>query len=241
MGYDYHTYFRPAVLNGAPYSIEGFYSPPWLLALYAPFTLLPAGFDIVALIFAALTGWVYALRRLHATSQVIVLLLLTPNLQLSVLLGNHDFLIPLGLVLPPWLGLFLVLAKPQIGFGIALFWAAEAWRRGGFHELVRLLAPIVVVSILAMIPYGFWPLAMLGAPQTAWNISPFPLLVPVGLILLYRGIRYRRVEFSILAAPFLAPYVGVNSLPVVLVGLLPSRVEMLIAIAGLWVHWFSIR
>jgi hypothetical protein len=113
LGHDFRLYFQPAVLSGAPYSVEGFYSPPWLLALYAPFAFLPVGVDIAALMVVSLTGWTYALHRLHATPLVIVLMLLTPHLQLSVLLGNYDFLIPLGLLLPPWLGLFLVLAKPR--------------------------------------------------------------------------------------------------------------------------------
>jgi hypothetical protein len=76
-----------------------------------------------------------------------------------------------------------------------------------------------------MIPYGFWPLAMLDASQTPWNATPFPLLLPVGLVLLYRAIRYRQQGLSVMAAPFLAPYVGVNSLPVAVVGLLPSQIE----------------
>lgn len=229
--------FRDAIRSGDPYAHPEFFSPPWVLIPLAPFAILPPGVDILALMAVSLSAWVFSMRRLGAGWYIVALMLLTPQLWWMVWFGNIDFFVPLGLIMPPQIGLFFVLSKPQAGFTIALFWLAEAFHRGGIREVVRVFAPITLVSLVSCIPFGFWPLEMLDATDVAWNISPFPLLIPIGAILLYRAIRDRRQGFAVLASPFVSPYVGVQSLPIVVLGLLPSRTETIIAITCLWFIW----
>ena len=235
-GSDWSTIFRPAIMGGG-YIIPGFFSPPWLLAIMAPFSLLPRGIDVVVIVIVSIASWIFVMRRLGASALVIALMLMTPQLWWGIIYGNVDFLVPLGLVLPPQIGLFFVLSKPQAGFGIAIFWLFEAWRKGGLLRVAWTFGPIAVVSLLACIPFGFWPAHLFAANATYWNISPFPYLVPVGLIFLYRAVRNRQQGLSIISAPFLAPYVGVQSLPVAVLGLLPSQTEAIIAIVSLWFIW----
>ena len=240
-GGDWMRYFRPAIVTlfsgVSPYIITGFFSPPWVPVLLSPFALLSPGAGAVAIAIVGLSSWIFAMRRLGASVLVITMMLMTPNLLWGTTYANIDWMIPLGLVLPPQVGLFFVLAKPQAGVGIALFWLFEAWRRGGFREVMRVFAPIAIVSLAFLIPFGFWPLNLFNATAKYWNISPFPYLVPVGLIFLYRAIRDKQQGLAILAGPFISPYVTVLNLPVAILGLLPSQVETIIAILGLWIAW----
>lgn len=237
-GYDWRI-FRSAILSGAPYDNPEFFSPPWVLVILAPFTLLPPGVDIVTLIAVSLFAWIFAARRLGSDWYCVVLLLLTPQLWWSVWFGNIDVLIPLGLIMPPQIGLFLVLSKPQIGFAVALFWLIESIRSGGLRKALQIYAPIIIISLLACIPFGFWPARLIGAINTGWNLSPFPLLIPFGTVLIYRAIRDRKQGLALISGPFFAPYFGTQSLPVMVYGLFPSRIEVVIAILGLWTIWFA--
>jgi hypothetical protein len=240
---DWYAIFRPAanaLLSGiSPYAIDGFFSPPWVAVLMSPFALLPPGVDVAVMSLASYVAWIIAARRLGATPFIIILaILLNPYIIWSTFTGNNDWIVALGLVLPPQIGLFFVLAKPQAGIGIVIFWLFEAWRRNGWREVVRVFAPISIVSLLACIPFGFWPAHLFEATSKYWNLSPFPVLLPVGVIMLYRAIRDRRQGLAIISSPFVSPYVTVLNLPVVMLGLLPSRTETIIAIVSLWLLWF---
>src|SRR5690606_38971700 len=71
---------------------------------------------------------------------------------------NIDWLPLVGFVLPPQIGLFFILIKPQMGLAVALFWLVEAWREGGLREVIRVFGPVGAALALSLALYGLWPL-----------------------------------------------------------------------------------
>ena len=112
---------------------------------------------MAAIILISIVAWIIAMRRLGASLIVILLMFMTPQLWWSIVYGNLDFLVVLGIILPSPLGLFFVLSKPQAGAGIAIYW------------LIRLTVRRVAQSAANHRPYYYrltpvlhpvWPLAM---------------------------------------------------------------------------------
>jgi len=237
LGLDWTGTFLPAISSDAPYDHPGFYSPPWVITLFTPLTWLPAPIAVWIIILGSIIAWILVMRKLGASLMVILMMLLTPQLWWGVLYANLYFMIPLGLLLPRPLGLIFVLAKPQAGIGIAIFWIIDSFLQGGWKSLLKTVTPICVISLLYCIPYGVWPLELFSAVKVGWNLSVFPYLAGAGVILLIHAVRSRKPGLAIAAGPFISPYVGAQSLPVAALGLLPSELETGITLVALWAAW----
>lgn len=124
---DWTEAFRPAalaLLEGlSPYETHKVFNPPWVLLPMIPLALLPVDLSSTAMFLLAFIGVAVAAYRLGAKTGNILIFLANPYTYFGASMGNIDWLIPLGAVLPPQIGLFLVLSKPQIGLGVAIFLA----------------------------------------------------------------------------------------------------------------------
>ena len=136
--------------------------------------------------------------------------------------------------LPPQIGLFLVLAKPQVGLPIALFWLVEAWREGGWRQVVRVFAPVAVAFGLTVVLFGFWFRMWTDQPEQWWNASLFPYSVPVGLYLVYRALKTRDLRWALPAGPCLSPYVLFHSWSVAVLAVVHNQRWTLVVTAALW-------
>ncbi len=236
---DWRTAFRPAaremLATGNPYHVEGFFNPPWTVLPMIPLALLPERVGSAAMLVLGLAGFAYGAHRLGASPLVLGAFLLSPPVLHSLLNGNIDWLPIVGFVLPPQIGLFFVLTKPQMGSAVAVFWLVEAWREGGFKEAVRVFGPVGVVLALSFALYGLWPLRSGQEVELWWNASLWPLSIPVGLALLVVAVRRRRIEYAMGAAPCLSPYVLLHAWSGALAAVLRHKAEALAAIAGLWI------
>lgn len=205
--------------------------PPWIYVLISPIALLPP--DLGSAVIFALTyfGYSFVLYRLKPDLLMILAFVCNPFMYHNAVNANFDFLAVLGFILPPQIGLFLVLAKPQIGIAIAIFWLVEAWRKGKAREVIRVFAPVTVAYLLSFMIYGFWPLKVMGMVNDAYNYSLWPAGIIVGLILLYKSIKDRDPLFAMGASPFLAPYVNMTSLAVLLIPFVRNSSLMIIAVA----------
>ena len=238
---DWIQYFKPAiqaVINGqSPYSVPGFVSPPWLLVLIGPFALLPFPADIIAIITVSVAVYVFALRRLGASWYIVALFMLLPQVWWSILLGNTDFLICLGIAINPLIGLILISTKPQAAIGVAVFWLVETWRKSGWKEVLKICTPTAVLFIISLVIFGFWPARMGWAADVPWNISPWPFMLPIGIVLLSKALKERNKGYSISSSVFFSPYLGLQSLAIPVLGLINSELYFSMAVFGLWLAW----
>lgn len=245
LGNEWYQSYREAALQlisgQSPYQGKIFY-PPWFLCLFIPFALLPLKAGWGVFFATSLFAFAYLARRFGAKKWKLALYLLSYPVGFCLINGQIEWLAALGFLLPPQLGLFLVLSKPQIGIGVGLYWLAEAWKRGRWKEVLRVFSPVVAAFILSFIVFGPYFLQASVTFDSMDNASAWPVSIPLGLVMLAHAIRNRRIEPAIMASPFLAPYVGVHSWSIALLGLASLRVEFVLATAStwlVWVYWFS--
>lgn len=209
--------------------------PPWIYLLVSPLTALSP--DLATAMLFVLTYMVYSFVILHlkATPWSACAFMLNRFSLNNAINANLDFLTVLGFALPPQIGLFFVLSKPQIGFAIALYWLVEAWRKGRIREVIRVFAPVTAAYLISFLIYGLWPLKVMGMTNNPFNSSLWPFGIPLGIFLLYKAIRDKNQLFAMGASPFLAPYVNITSYAVVLIPIIPNALVMLIVSALSWV------
>lgn len=240
-GVDWSVVFRPAAREllalRNPYDVTGFYNPVWTLLPMLPLALLPERIGRAALLVAGVTAFGYTAYRLGASPLTMAAFLLSPPVLHNLLNSNVEWMVLLGFVLPPQIGLFLVLIKPQTGFAVALFWLIEALRTNGLREAVRIFWPVTATMLLTFALFGLWPLRAQdgqNAVSLLWNFSQWPFSIPVGLTLLVVALRRRNIRFAMPASPCLSPYVALHSWSAALAPLVASQPEFLVAFVGLW-------
>jgi hypothetical protein len=236
---DWLRCFRPATLQliagQNPYANGAcFYNAPWLLIPYIPLAFLPDVPSVMVIWIIAILSLVIVSQKLGANHLTTAILLLSPALGYELFVTNLNWLIAVGLILPPQIGLFFLLAKPQLGIIVALFWFVEAWRTDGIKQVIKVFSPVAIAFLVSFFIYGLWPLHAAWLGDAHWNVSMFPESIGIGLLLTYHALKSRNFGFAILASPFFAPYFGFHSWVFCLLGLATSSVESLLAVIGLW-------
>jgi hypothetical protein len=238
-GDDWSEVFIPAtryLLAGqSPYSETKFFSPVWVLFPFIPLVYLPEDVGRSILFILALVAYTYSAKRLGAKTFVTAAFLLSPPVIFSLWLASNDWMPMFGFVLPPQIGLFFILAKPQMGSVVALFWFVESWRKGGWRETFRVFAPVSIAFLITLAVYGFWPNRSGELIQIKHNASFWPATIPIGLGLLIISLRRRKMNFAMAAAPCLSPYIMFPSWVSALGAFLSSPVEAITAIIGVWI------
>lgn len=235
------TIFRPAIYNifsfQTPYTDPLFYSPPWALIPLMPFALLPERLGWALLASTTFFAFAYAAYKLGAKWYLILAMLLLPQTLYNGLQVNVDWLVALGFLMPPKIGLLFIMMKPQLGLPLALFWLIEAWRDGGWRKVSSTLWPISAAFLISFTFFGFYLLGsnrlILLEGKTFW-----PFSIPFGFALLTLSIKNRKPGHAIASAPFVSPYIQGYSLPFALLGLLPSTRWTITGIATLWLYQF---
>jgi hypothetical protein len=236
---DWRISFRPAALTllsgESPYDKVYIIHAPWALLMLAPFALLPENVGRVLLLFCGLASYAYIAHRLGAKPIAIIFLLISPVVLHMLLNGNIDWLASFGFILPPQIGLFFIAIKPQIGIAVAPFWLVEAWRQGGWKQVLLTFAPFTVVLLLSFAIFGLWPLGAVEVTGVYFNASLWPLSIPVGLALFVTAIRKRKIKYAMAASPCLSPYGLFYSWTGVLLAIIASVPETIAAVVGLWI------
>jgi hypothetical protein len=221
-----------------PYTVDGgFFNPPWVALLLAPLAFLPEklGANINTLIgFYVL---VYVALRLKAHPLTAFLLMLSAPVIVSLAFSNIDWIPALGLILPPQIGLFFLLVKPQIGVGVCIYWLVEAYQVGGPRRVIKTFLPVTAAFVLSFAIYGMYPLQATRLTDIWWNTSMWPASIPLGLALLVFAIRQKRFGFAVIAGPLLSQYLSFNSWTFVMLGLLPESLLTIAAFVGYWVFY----
>jgi hypothetical protein len=228
---DFYVNFYPAaqsVLSGhSPYeTITN--SPPWGIIPLLPLALLPPVPAHGVYFAACLFVLVYIAWRLKATPLTIAAFILSPTTLGALLVGNLDPIIVSGILFPPALGLLILLIKPQIGTGVALYYLIDFLRNKRFLAAVVTFLPVATAYILTLLLFPEWYARISTLPTNGWNRSLFPYSIPLGLFLVWLALRRRNPYFALAAAPFFAPYHSFYTYAVVQLGLLHEDVEQVV-------------
>jgi hypothetical protein len=207
---------------------QGFVSPPWAL-LFLPHALLPPliGVNLNRILTLLLIGYVIRKRG----GDTISLLIVGTSMPLFWLMinGNIDFILFLGLLLPPSLGLIAFSAKPQAGIGmIPLYFKRYGWTA---------FVPVVIIVIASFVIYKNWIVHLTPIIIPGRQFQFFPWLVPVGVYLIYLSWHDNDDSWAALASLFLVPYYGFWSLtfPLALLSTKHKRVAILLWF-GSWLY-----
>lgn len=229
---DWYGTFDPAgryVLQGhSPYQQPLFINPPWAILLILPFILFPPAIARGLVLVCSLAALIYTTWRLHSPKLATIALLLSPTAIGSLLAGNLDLFVLLGVFLPPAWGLLMLMIKPQIGVGVALYYLTEAWRNNKAVGILRTFAPVGIGYLFSAVLFPVWVERMIGKPENVWNRSLFPYGIPIGLFFLWLAIRKRNVFFALASTPFFSPYLTFYTYLIIQIGLLHEDVEKLI-------------
>lgn len=226
-----------------PYELNVVFNPPYVLPVLAFFSLpglLVSRWLVAALSFAAS---LYTCHRLRAGWFASLFYLLSAPVMTNLIYGNLDALIILALFIPPVWSVIVAAAKPQMGVGLVIYHAWEAWRE---KRLLRTFAPLTGLGLLSI-----WalPAMLLGAKfnvGASWNMSLFPYGLPVAALLMWAAIRSKRPTLALTVGVFVSPYVNVITWAVAFVAMLDnlSGWKRSVAIASAcffsWVAWFWI-
>ena len=236
---DWHGALRPAALEviygRSPYNADGFFNPPWTAILLIPFAILPENVGRAAMALTSLIVYGFVAHRMGAKKITILFLLLSPPVLHGILNGNIDWLVVLGFILPPWLGLFFLSIKPQIGLAAMVFLLFSNWKAGGYKKVITTFAPLGAAFLVAVIVFGPWFLSIRSDVNLAGNTSLWPLSIPVGLALLVAAIRKNEIRFAMAASPTLSPYVILHSWIAALLAFASSTPEIITVVIGLWI------
>lgn len=222
---DFDTFYAAgqAVLHGInPYTLPGYYSPLYVALAFAPLTLLPL--SLAFHLYAGLTIFLYGIAFYLLTRRIgmTIALMFSPFPLMTAYYGNLEAWVLIGSVMTPWIGIWLVLAKPQMGLIIAALFVWLAFRcsvgRG-----IRLIVPVGAMYALSFMA-GMWtppPTEQWwGATPIAqpWNMALWPLGLIIGIPAALIALRKRQVDLALFAGPFISPYIGA---PSSLAGVLP--------------------
>ncbi|NDJ61950.1 MAG: hypothetical protein GYB67_12540 [Chloroflexi bacterium] len=233
-----------------PYDLPGFVNTPWTLIPLLPLSYLPFELAVLAqmlIYYGALAAIIVKFGRPSRAAKrrwlphPVVIVLASPLALDAALNLNIDWIVCLGLLVPPlWSGPFL-LAKPQLATGYILSFSRR--------DLVRWLIVVLITGIISLLIWGPWPLDLLESFQryeVAWGINmapmallPAPIGVPVsigiGVLLAVFAVRRRDALLGVLAGLFFVPYVASYSLllPFALITARLPRVGLLVTVS-LW-------
>jgi hypothetical protein len=245
IGIDWRTAFQPAsraLLEGrSPYTVPGFYSPPWTLIPLIPLSLLSAGLSTSILFVANLAGWMYISRRIGVNRWLFIPFFFMSGAIANAVYGNLDGLIAVGLILPPWVGIPILMIKPQVGIPVTAFWIGvilfdRADIRSKATRLVKALLPFAVLLGISIALYGNWFMHSQDVIGKVWNTSPWPRTILLGIWLIWQGIRSRDIRFAVTAIPFLSPYISPYTwafMTMALLSFLSPHFEKKIVLAGM--------
>jgi len=223
----------------SPYQVQGFYSPPWALLPIIPFVWLPVELVRPLFVLVSMMAFFFVARRLGAGLRSSVLLVFSYPVMVCLLCGSLEWLVFLGLLLPPQWAIFLFSIKPHVGAGAIVYLLFDAWRQGRWRRLAQVVWPSAVAYLLSFLVFGFWPARFTdtvnrSSASDGWNATVWPFLIPVGCYFLWQGIRKRDEKLALASSPFFSPYVAAYSWSGILLLMLSEPNLLLLTTLVLW-------
>lgn len=232
----FRTATRYLIFDGNPYLRENFYNPPWILFPLIPISLLPEKLSYYVIIILNLITYGFLAHYLGARKIIILIFLLTPFVQNALSNGQIDFIATFGIILPPQIGLFFILSKPQAAGMLAVYWLFISWKKGKIKEVIKVFSPVTIAFGISFLLYGFYPLkaSKFITEELAWNQSLWPYSIPIGLLVLGYAIYKNNKWYAISSTPLLSPYFNPYSLPAAFLGFIKNELLFLILVFIYW-------
>ena len=201
-----------------------FVNPPWTLLITIPLTLLPAhlsrGLIFIASIFSTIFfGW-----KVKAKPIAAAIILLSPTVIGSLLAGNLDLILLPAIFLPPPFALLILMIKPQMGLGLAIYYLYNYITRRKWQELITAFSPVITALLFSAYFFPGWIEIVTNMPSNPWNRSIFPFGIPIALIIIYISVKDKNRLLSIGASPFMSPYLTFYSYSVLQFSLLDEKI-----------------
>lgn len=225
-----------ALLNGASLDQLGFFNPTYALAPLIPFALLGQDMSIVYVLVSILAFILIGLR-LSSHWQSVLLILLSPFVFASILFGNVEWLVLLGLIMPKPIGIVFLLIKPQMTILLVLYWMYQAYSQ---RQLTKLVAPTIFALgfsfllepsyITRMLSYS-----ILHVPFA--NISLFPYGLVISIVLLFIAWRQHKGDSLLSASAFAMPYYTLSAWSIVAFQFVKNK---RLALLSLGLQWFIV-
>jgi hypothetical protein len=228
---DWYITFDPAargIFSGlSPYRIITYIYPPWAVLPLLPIVLLPPIYAHGLMFMVSLALLAIVARHLKASPLTFVIFLFSPTAINVLLASNIDPIVISGILLPPVHGLFLLIMKPQIGFGVAVYYFVEIFKKDGIWKVFQTFAPVVIAWLVSALLFPEWIQRMIRNPQVhvVWNNSLFPYLIPLGLLLLWLAFRNKNPYFAMASSLFFAPFYNFPTYIVIQISLMHPDVE----------------
>ena len=243
-GLDWRETYYPAtslLLQGQnPYLVKTLHNPIWGLFPLIPLCLIGEKGGAVVMFFVAFSAYVYVARALGASHSAIFLYMASPLIIYNLMLGNIDWLVILGFVMPPTIGLFFVILKPQIGIAVIVYWLYTSYKKGGIKDIIKTFSPVAILTAASFFLFGNWLVDRSDNLMTAsWNLNLFPYSIPIGLILLYMA--QKNYSLAISASPFFSPYMSFGSWSIAQLGITNNNLLNFAITSTLWIFYFLLR
>jgi len=207
-GKEYRVYFNPAYHAAEPYETRGFYNPFWIFPLMAVSEWFGA-YKIAVWVTVNIFAFVCVCVRIKMPAWLILPFFIFSGAAVSTFSGNVEGIVALGLILPPPVGIVLLMLKPQIGMAVTAYFVASALVYDGWKKAALTVLPLLVLVIASFILYGDWFNTSIPLLTVNYNtIYFFPFGLPVGAALIAVGVRNRQIGFALLAIPFTTPYMN---------------------------------
>lgn len=227
---DWWIVFQPATVEamkgGDPYNVTGFFNPPWVLLAFAPLANLPLAVAFPILFIINTIGYTWTAYKMKVNKFLIVPFFIFSGAILSAALGNIDGVLLFGLFLPPWMGIVILMIKPQIGIPVLLFHILVIlFSQERLHtkaiQLFKFMFPLFVLTLLSILIYGDWFSNSSKVVSASWNKAIFwPYGIPFGILLIWIGVIKKNVKIALIAIPFMTPYISNLTVAISILGFL---------------------
>jgi len=196
-----------------PHSVTSFFNPPWFaLPLFAVGWLpLQVGQAVNAYLNLLVTALVVV--RCRGTLRSLLVALTSLPFAALLLNGNVEWIPMTSFLIPPALGLPLLLTKPQSGILVAFVWFRQAPKK------LLFLLPAALTILVSLFLWPGWPLLavsnILNSTPTPLagdaNASIWPWTVPLGVFLMVRAWRREGELLAVASTLCLSPYFVMHS------------------------------
>jgi hypothetical protein len=169
---------------------------------------MPARLSLAANAFLNLAVTTLVVIRYGGGSKSLIVALTSLPFATLLLYGNVEWVSMSAFLVPHSLALILIATKPQTGALAGLVWFRQA------PSKLRLFLPLIAVVLVSLLVWPRWPEAAFAnfagrepPPLTLpSNASPWPWLIPVGIVLAIAAWREEDELLGVAATLCLTPY-----------------------------------